>query len=212
MTCPPQTAASLARRLQRRERGRRIRHPAEDRALRLDHREAHLVEFRKVGGAAVGEHDAAIAAVVRLAHRGVDADLGGDAADQQVLDAEIAQQRVEVGRVERALAGLVDHRLAGERIELRDDVVARPRRGSGCGPSGRARRCASTDGRARSWPSARRTGRGGGPRGCGSPACRWRARPRAPPCTARPRGRAATRRCRASRRSRPARGSRAACR
>ena len=40
-----------------------------------------------------------------------------------MLDAEIAQQRVEIGRVERALAGLVDHRLAGDRIELGDDVV-----------------------------------------------------------------------------------------
>ena len=109
---------------ERRDRRNRIRHPAEDRALRLHHREAHLVEFREIGGAAVGEHDAAIAAVVRLAHRGVDADFRGHAAHQQMLDAEIAQQRVEIGRVERALAGLVDHRLAGDRIELRDDVVA----------------------------------------------------------------------------------------
>ena len=83
------------------------------------------MELREVGSAAVGEHDAAIAAVVRLAHRGVDADFGGDAADQQVLDAEVAQQRVKVGRVERALAGLVDDRLAFERIELGDNVVAR---------------------------------------------------------------------------------------
>ena len=83
------------------------------------------MELREVGGAAVGEHDAPIAAIVRLAHCGVDADFGGDAADQQMLDAEIAQQRVEISAVKRALARLVDHRLAGQRTELGNDVVAR---------------------------------------------------------------------------------------
>src|SRR5215472_11604340 len=51
----------------------RRRHPAEDAALRLDHREAGGVKLGKIGGAAVGEHDAAVAAIVGLAHRGVDA-------------------------------------------------------------------------------------------------------------------------------------------
>ena len=73
---------------------RRIRHPAEDAALRRDHREARFVELREIGGAAVGEHDAAVAAIVGLAHRGVDADLGGDAADDQRLDAAIAAASV----------------------------------------------------------------------------------------------------------------------
>ena len=36
----------------------------------------------------------------------------------------LRSMQLEVGRVERALAGLVDHRLAVERIELGDDVVA----------------------------------------------------------------------------------------
>ena len=76
------------------------------------------MELREVGGAAIGEHDAAVAAVVGLAHRGVDADLGGDAAHQQGLDAVIAEEPIEVGVVEGALAGLVDHDLAVGRIEL----------------------------------------------------------------------------------------------
>src|SRR5216683_8088891 len=84
-------------RLDRSDRGCRVRHPAEDRALRLDHRKAHLVEFREVGCAAVGEHDAAIAAVVRLPNRGVDADFRGHATDEEMLDTEIAQERIEVG-------------------------------------------------------------------------------------------------------------------
>jgi len=40
-------------------------------------------------------------------------------ADQQMPDSEMSQQRVEIGRVERILAGLVDHRLAADRIKLR---------------------------------------------------------------------------------------------
>src|SRR4029079_12526615 len=69
MTCPLWVKQAFSksparelecRRLQHRERGGRVRDPAEDRALRLDHREAYLVEFREVGGAAVGKHDAAI--------------------------------------------------------------------------------------------------------------------------------------------------------
>src|ERR1700743_3358321 len=72
--------------------------PAEDATLGLDHLEAHLVEFRKIGSAAVGEHDAAIATVVRLANGGVDADLGRHAADEQVFDAVFLQDIAEFGR------------------------------------------------------------------------------------------------------------------
>src|SRR4030095_2509972 len=71
--------------LQRCDNVRRRAHPAEYSTLRLDHREPHLMKFRKVGCAAIAEHDAAKAAIVRLAHGGVDADFGGDAAHQQVL-------------------------------------------------------------------------------------------------------------------------------
>ena len=55
------------------------------------------------------------AAVVRLAHRGVHADVRGDAGQDQVRDAPRAQDQFEVGRAERALAGLVDDDLARQR-------------------------------------------------------------------------------------------------
>ena len=45
-------------------------------------------------------------------------------ADEQSVDAAIAQHQFEIGLIERALARLVDHRLAGERIKLGNDVVA----------------------------------------------------------------------------------------
>ena len=75
----------------------RVGDPAEDAALGLDHLEADAVELREVGGAAVGEHDAAVAAVVGLADRRVHADLGGHAADEQRVDAAVLQDLLEVG-------------------------------------------------------------------------------------------------------------------
>src|SRR6202790_2823150 len=65
--CPAGSNAPVVRRGRSAQRGEhrlRRRHPAENAALGLDHAEAHFVEFREVGGAAVGEHDAAIAGIV----------------------------------------------------------------------------------------------------------------------------------------------------
>jgi len=51
------------------------------------------------------------------------AHLGGDARDDELLDAAVLENRVQVRGVECALAGLVDHRLGRQRAKLRDDVV-----------------------------------------------------------------------------------------
>ena len=77
------------------------------------------------GAAAILEQQALEAAIVGFAHRGVDADVGGDAGEHEVRDAALAQDQLEIGGAERALAGLVDDRLAGGRSELGDDVPAR---------------------------------------------------------------------------------------
>ena len=82
------------------------------------------MEIGKVGAHAVFEHEAVVSAVVGLAHRRVDAHLGRHAGDDELLDASVLEDGVEVGGVERALARLVDHRFAGFGIKLRNDVVA----------------------------------------------------------------------------------------
>jgi len=61
--------------------------------------------------------------IVRRVER-LDADLRRHAADEEILDGPVAQHQLEVGLVEGALARLVDHRLARDRIELLDEVVA----------------------------------------------------------------------------------------
>src|SRR6266446_4897998 len=97
--------------------------PAEDATLRLDHAQPHLLKLREIRADAIGYDDAFVAAVVRLAHRGIDADLGGDPADDQLRDAAVLQHRVEVGGGKGAVPRFVDDRLARQRIKFGDDVV-----------------------------------------------------------------------------------------
>jgi hypothetical protein len=103
---------------------RRGRDRAEHAALHLDHLQRVLVVALVGGGAAILEQHAFEAAVVGLAHRGVDADVGGDAGQHDVLDAAQPQHQLEVGGAERALAGLVDDRLARQRRQIGDDLPA----------------------------------------------------------------------------------------
>src|SRR6516164_8168474 len=97
--------------------------PAGDAALRLDHAQPHLLKLREVGSDAISNDEAVVAAVVGLAHRRIDADLGGDPADDQLGDAAVLQHRVEVGGEEGTLARLIDDWLARHRVELGDNVV-----------------------------------------------------------------------------------------
>ncbi len=73
---------------------------------------------------AVFQQKAFVAAVICLAHRRRDADIGGDSGEDNVLDALLVEDEFEVGGAERTLAGLVDDRLAFDRIEFGDDVPA----------------------------------------------------------------------------------------
>src|SRR6516162_9282412 len=60
--------------------------PAEDAALRLDHAQPHLLKLREVRSDAIGNDEAVVAAVVSLAHRRIDANLGGDPADDSLAE------------------------------------------------------------------------------------------------------------------------------
>src|SRR5215469_5876526 len=92
--------------------------PTEDAALGLDHAQPGVVKLREIRADTVGDNEALVASVVRLAHRGVDADLGGHPANNQLGDGAVLQHRVEVGGVKCAFAGLVDNGLARQRIEF----------------------------------------------------------------------------------------------
>ena len=98
--------------------------PAEDAPLGLDHFQAGLLEFREIGTDAILGDDAVVTAVIRLAHGGVDAHLGGHAGDDEVFHSAMLKDGMKIGGVECALTGLVDHGLVGKRVELGNDVVA----------------------------------------------------------------------------------------
>ena len=97
---------------------------AEHAALHLDHLQRVVVVALVGRGAAILDQHAFKAAVVGLAHGGVDADVGGDAGEHDVLDAAQPQHQFEIGGAERALAGLVDDGLARQRREIGDDLPA----------------------------------------------------------------------------------------
>ena len=73
---------------------------------------------------AIRQQQAFVAPVVRLAHRRVNADVRRDARQHEVLNPPPAQQHVQIRRVKRPLARLVNHRLPRQRRQFRDDVPA----------------------------------------------------------------------------------------
>ena len=83
------------------------------------------MRFARNGAAAVLEHQAVVAAVERLAQDRLDAAVGGDPGEHQVLDAALPEVSVDAGRAEGAIGVLVEDRLAGERRDLGDDLPAR---------------------------------------------------------------------------------------
>src|SRR6185369_9178530 len=94
-------------------------------ALHQHHVERSVVIALIGRAAAVREDGAFEAAIVRFAHRRVDADIGRDARQHQIHDAARTQYHFEVRRAERAFAGLVDDDLAFDGLQFVDDLPAR---------------------------------------------------------------------------------------
>src|SRR5690242_5254737 len=65
------------------------------------------------------------AAIVCFSHGGVHADVGCDSRQDQIVDSARAQDELEIGRAERALARLVDDHLARQRCELGNNFPPR---------------------------------------------------------------------------------------
>ena len=97
--------------------------PAENSALGLDHLESHFLEFRKVRTDTVLGDEAIVATVVCFAHRGIDADLRRYSRDDELPNATMLENGVEIGGEESAFARLVDDWFATQGIEFRNDVM-----------------------------------------------------------------------------------------
>lgn len=69
--------------------------------------------MRITRGGGIFQQEAIVAAVVGVAHGGGDADVGGDAHEDEVLDSPVAEEEVEIRVGEGAAAWFVDDRFAG---------------------------------------------------------------------------------------------------
>src|SRR4029079_13013091 len=91
---------------------RRFGDSAEYAALHLHHLQRREM-IAEIGGAgAILQQKAFETAIIGLTHGRVHAYVGGDSGQHDVVDAALRQDQLEVGGTERALARLVDDRLA----------------------------------------------------------------------------------------------------
>jgi hypothetical protein len=112
------------RRAGRRLGGCRRSYDRADDALEVPQR--HGVRFLVVGCTTVVDQEGRVSQVRAVPGGEVDAPVGRQPADQQLADAEVAQQPVDGGRVERAAACLVQDRFAWPRRNLAGEVVPLP--------------------------------------------------------------------------------------
>ena len=116
-------AARLASSAQAVDNGRGVADPAEDCALRLDHLQRRLLEFREIRPDAVRRNNALIATVIGFANGRGHADFSCHAAHDKRLDPVVLQDQLQVGFIERALTRFVDDGFAERWIQLGNDVV-----------------------------------------------------------------------------------------
>src|SRR5882762_517497 len=100
-------------------------HRTENASLHLNHFECGqmIAVIRRPG--AVGKQEALVPAVVGLTHRGMDADIRGNAGQDNVLDAFLPQKHVEVRAIEGAFAWLIDDRFSGQWGQFGNDLPSR---------------------------------------------------------------------------------------
>src|ERR1700674_5003789 len=108
--------------IERSDKGCRIGYRAEHATLHLYHLDRVVVVAFVGRATTIFEQQALETAIVGFAHGGMHADVGGDAGEHDIFDPAQAQHQLEIGGAERALAGLVDDRLAVSRREIRNDI------------------------------------------------------------------------------------------
>ena len=91
-------------------------------AIALEAGERRLVPGLGLGGAGVVHAAHVVAAIGAVLHRVVDALVGEEAGHEHILDADIAQEIIEVGRVEDGGRGLGQHDLVAFRRDLREHL------------------------------------------------------------------------------------------
>jgi hypothetical protein len=91
----------------------------------LDYLDRRAVVALVCRSRAVLEQQALVTAIVGLAHRGVDADVSGNAREHGMGDAARSEGEVQIGGIETALARLVEDELVGFGLELSPNIPSR---------------------------------------------------------------------------------------
>mmetsp|Transcript_24253 Transcript_24253/g.53890 ORF Transcript_24253/g.53890 Transcript_24253/m.53890 type:complete len:280 (+) Transcript_24253:104-943(+) len=94
-------------------------------SLRSNHLDDSLFELGNVARCCILDQDALIAAVICLAHRRLDADLGRDSTENEMAHVSGAEDIVQSSEKEGALSRLFDDNFAINRLGLIHKIVAR---------------------------------------------------------------------------------------
>src|ERR1700751_3566630 len=121
----PISLLSLVGLVERSENSARVRYPAENPSLRLDHFESHLLELRKVRSHAVCGDQTVVTAIVGFADGGVNTDFGGHTSDDELMDTEVLKNRMQIGGEKCPFAGIVNHRFRQQWVEFRNNIMSR---------------------------------------------------------------------------------------
>ncbi len=95
--------------VQRGQQRCRVRHCAKNTALHMNHAERRLMMLQLRRRTAVAQHQTFKAAIVGFAQCGMHANVGGDAADDQIADTATVQNQLKVGGVKGAFAGFINN-------------------------------------------------------------------------------------------------------
>src|SRR5215467_679508 len=102
---PPETSSDSSKDVGR------LRHPAEDSSLCLDHLQAYLLKLWEIGPHAILRDKAVIASIIGFSDSGVDTDLGGHSSDDELLDGSVLENRLQVSGEEGAFPRLINYGL-----------------------------------------------------------------------------------------------------
>src|SRR5262249_23142275 len=84
----------------------------------------HLLKLREIGAHAIFEHETVVAPIIRFTNGGVDADLGGHSGHQELFNAAVLENGVQIGGERRAFARFINDWFVRQRREIRNDVAS----------------------------------------------------------------------------------------
>jgi hypothetical protein len=96
----------------------------ENSTLHLDHFQGRRMVAWIGSGGAIRENKAFVPTIICFSHGRMDANVCGDAAEDDVPDASSLKEHIEIGPIERTFARLIDNAFSGWRSNVGNDLPA----------------------------------------------------------------------------------------